>query len=144
MFSHKQLSEEQISQVHAWAAEGDQISDIQKRLLSECEISITYMEARFLVLDLNVEIIPEEADKEPEEEKEKVATGEVRVKVDEIIRPGFAVSGNVQFSDGEEAVWGIDQMGSFNLDPDTHGYKPSESDLEIFQNLLRKHFDGQS
>jgi len=138
MFSVSKLSEEQKQTIHGWAAAGDQIADIQRKMGSEMEINITYMEARFLVLDLGVEI-QTEVDEEPEEEveEEKIATGEVTVSVDELIRPGFAISGRVEFSDGEKALWGIDQMGRLSLDSDTPGYKPSEEDITKFQDQLR-------
>lgn len=143
MFSASSLSEDQKQAIHQWAAEGAQIADIQKRLGEEFSIFITYMEARFMVLDLNVEIQTEEREEEPEEVKpEKVATGQVSVTVDTIVRAGAAISGSVEFSDGEKALWSIDQMGRLNLDADEPGYRPSELDLQMFQDKLREHLQS--
>ena len=48
------------------------------------------------------------------------------------------ISGNVEFSDGEKAFWAIDSMGRLSLDADEPGYKPSEEDIEVFQEKLRE------
>lgn len=139
MFDSNSLSDKQISAIHLWASEGAQINDIQKRLVDDFSINITFMEARFLVLDLEVEIIKEEEPEEPEEEKpEKIATGEVHVVVDTIVRPGAAVSGSVEFSDGEKAQWAVDTAGQLKLDADEPGYRPSEFDVQQFQDKLRE------
>lgn len=143
MFSASSLTEEQTQGIREWAAAGAQIADIQKKMNDEYAISITYMEARFLVLDLEVEIITEEEEPEPEPEKvEKIATGEVHVTVDTVVRAGAAISGSVEFSDGEKAGWSIDSMGRLNLDADEVGYRPSEMDLQMFQDKLREHLQG--
>ena len=143
MFSASTLTDDQKDAIHQWASEGAQIADIQRKLAEEFSISITYMEARFLVLDLNVEILAEEEEVVEEEEvPEKIATGEVHVKVDTIVRAGAAISGSVEFSDGEKALWSIDQMGRLNLDADTAGYRPTEVDVQMFQDKLREHLQG--
>ncbi len=145
MFSPSSLTEEQIQAIRDWAAAGSQIAEIQKKLNEEYEISITYMDARFLVLDLEVEILTEEEEPEPEEEEpEKIPTGDVHVTVDTIVRAGAAISGSVEFSDGEKALWSIDSMGRLSLDADEAGYRPTEEDLQLFQDKLREHLQGIS
>ena len=142
MFSSSSLTDEQKEAIHGWAAEGAQIADIQRKLGSEFGVTITYMEARFMILDLEVQLLSEDVAEEEEEEEEvveKVATGEVHVTVDTIVRPGAAISGSVEFSDGEKAIWAIDQMGSLDLDADTAGYRPTELDIQKFQDKLREH-----
>jgi len=142
MFSTSSLTDDQKVSIHQWAADGAQINDIQKKVVEEFGISITYMEARFAVLDLDVQILSVK-EEEPEEEKpEKVATGEVHVTVDTIVRAGASVSGSVEFSDGEKASWAIDQMGQLNLDADEADYRPSEMDVQMFQDKLREHLQG--
>ena len=138
MFSVSQLTDEQKQQIHQWADDGAQMADIQKRMAQELGIQITYMDTRFLILDLGIELKKEEAPVEsaPEEEL-KVATGMVETTVDELVRPGALVSGRVTFSDGEKALWAIDQMGRLSLDADTPGYKPDEEDMITFQEQLR-------
>lgn len=144
MFSSSQLSDEQKKALHAWAAQGDSIADLQRRLKDEFDIGITYMDARFLVLDLGVEILEtkEEAPAKPieeslpEESEPKAAPGRLSVSMDSIAMPGALVSGKVTFSDGETAVWMLDQMGRPGLDPDTPGYRPSPEDISEFQQQL--------
>ncbi len=142
MFSSKQLSEDQKNALHQWAAEGASIADLQRRLKDEYDIGITYMDARFLVLDLGIEIVPPAEDEEPKKKEEEpvagepVPTGTVKATIDSIAMPGAMVSGKVSFSDGETAVWMIDQQGRPALDPDAPGYRPSEADVMEFQKQL--------
>lgn len=57
------LSPEQQELVRAWAAQGDSISDIQTKLASECGVHLSYMETRFLLLDLSVTLAERNAKK---------------------------------------------------------------------------------
>ena len=66
MFSVSDLSEEQISQIHAWVSDGAQMADVQKKLETEFGHIVTYMDTRFLSLDLGLEFHVEEVE-EPEE-----------------------------------------------------------------------------
>ena len=77
----KSLSEEQITKIQSWADEGDGLSEIQNRLISEMEISITYMEMRFLIDDIGVHLKsdPEPEKEEPEEEEEELGQVEPEV-----------------------------------------------------------------
>lgn len=139
MFSSKQLSTEQIASLHQWAAEGATMYDLQRRIVDEFGISITYMDTRFLVLDLGIKLI-EASVEEPKKEEEKPAltpTGKVTVTMDTLALPGALVSGKVEFSDGETAIWMLDQSGRPGLDPDTAGYRPSQPDIVEFQKQLR-------
>ena len=78
MFSASKLSEDQKSALHRWAADGASIADLQKRLKDEFDIGITYMDARFLVLDLGIELLeaPKE-EKKPEDEAAKPVPAKV-------------------------------------------------------------------
>ena len=138
MFSTKQLSEEQIATIKSWAADGAQLSDIQLRMKEEMDLSVTYMDTRFVVLDLGIELI-EPVKEEPAEEIKPapVPTGEVTVTMDSIAVPGTVISGKISFSDGEQALWSIDQTGRPSMNPDTPGYQPSQDDLLEFQTQLR-------
>ncbi len=143
MFRRSQLSEDQVSALHQWAAEGATMSDIQRRLKEEFGHSLTYMDTRFLVLDLGLQLQetakPEE--KKPDEPvpaEAPVPTGKVSVTMDHIALPGALVSGKVTFSDGESAIWMLDQTGRPGLDPDTPGYRPSPDDIREFQVQLRE------
>lgn len=140
MFSSSQLTAEQKTQIHAWAANGAQLADLQKNITESFGIQITYMDTRFVVLDLGVEIIQEQPALEspmPPTQDINMGTGEVVVTLDEIVIPGAMVSGQVTFTDGEKALWALDQMGRFSLDSDTPTYRPSEDDMQDFQEKLR-------
>lgn len=50
------LSPEQKQAVASWVAAGDNLSAVQKKLLEQFKISLTYRDVRFLVDDLNLEL----------------------------------------------------------------------------------------
>ena len=141
------LTPEQISKVSAWVAEGATLSQIQERLSSQLEVSMTYMDVRFLVDDLNLALIEKEEPKKPEEAVADVAApaeaaapapaaqgaGVVTVEVDTIAQPHAMVSGNVTFSDGEKADWYIDHQGRPGMAARTIGYRPTPQDITDFQ-----------
>jgi hypothetical protein len=138
MFSTKQLSGEQVTAIQSWAAGGAQLPDIQLRIKEDFGFSLTYMDTRFLVLDLGIEIIVEKMEEPAAEIKEApIPTGAVSVTMDAIAVPGAIVSGKVVFSDGEAGVWMLDQTGRPALDPDTPNYSPNREDVMEFQKQLR-------
>lgn len=138
MFSAKKLSEDQIKAIQSWAAGGAQLPDIQLRMKEDFGFSLTYMDTRFLVLDLGIEIIVEKMEEPAVELKQApIPTGAVAVTMDAIAMPGAIVSGKVVFSDGEAGTWMLDQTGRPGLDPDTPGYAPSREDVMEFQKQLR-------
>ena len=134
------LTPEQISKVSAWVADGATLSQIQERLSSQFEVSMTYMDVRFLVDDLNLALIEKEEPKKPEEAAAEAAPGPtaqgagvVTVEVDTIAQPHAMVSGNVTFSDGEKADWYIDHQGRPGMAARTIGYRPTPQDITDFQ-----------
>jgi len=140
MFSTSQLTQEQKDALYLWAAEGATMSDLQRKLKENYNLSVTYMDTRFIVLDLKIELLeaPKEAPKKEEEKPAPIPTGVVSVTMDALTLPGSLVSGKVTFSDGETGVWMIDQTGRPGLDPDTAGYRPSQEDIVEFQKQLRE------
>ena len=50
------LTPEQSKAVAGWAAAGDNLSQIQQKLSAEFKVSIKYMDLRFLLDDLNVQL----------------------------------------------------------------------------------------
>lgn len=149
MFQAKDLSKDQVAKLHEWAAEGEQLADLQKRLKEEFSLNVTYMDMRFVALDLGVEFISPVEDPKPEEPEvllgeegagppPVIPVGPVSITVDQIATPGAMVSGRVRFSDGETGRWLIDEMGRPALDPDTANYRPTHEDLVAFQGELRK------
>src|SRR5262245_44771861 len=61
------LTEEQKKSVAQWAADGASLNEIQDRLKNECSISLTYLDARLLMMELDVKI-QEKKKAEPEAE----------------------------------------------------------------------------
>ena len=143
------LTPEQISKVSSWVAEGATLSQIQERLSSQLDVSMTYMDVRFLVDDLNLALIEKEEPKKPEEDAAEAAPAEaaapaetaqgagvVTVEVDTIAQPHAMVSGHVTFSDGEKADWYIDHQGRPGMAARTPGYRPTPQDITDFQAKL--------
>lgn len=62
------LTAEQEQTVRTWAQEGASLSEIQTRLAEEFDIHLSYMDTRFLVMDINANIKDKEtpAPKQPE------------------------------------------------------------------------------
>lgn len=138
MFSASKLTADQIAALKQHAADGATLSDLQRQLKDEFGHSLTYMDTRFLVLDLGIEIREEpKAEPKKEEKPAPVPTGTVSVTMDTLTLPGALVSGKVTFSDGETAIWMLDQSGRPGLDPDTPGYRPTPEDIQVFQQQLR-------
>ncbi|MFK7849949.1 MAG: hypothetical protein AB8D78_03125 [Akkermansiaceae bacterium] len=139
MFSKKELSEEQILEIKSWAEQGAQLADIQKRIRAEMKFPVTYMDTRFLILDLGIELQEEEKEEPaPEVPATPVPTGKTTLTADSVALPDSIISGRVEFSDGESAIWKIDQTGRPSLDPTTPGYQPSQEDILEFQTQLRE------
>lgn len=156
------LDEPTKQKVSAWIAEGQKLAEIQKRLVTELGVNLTYMEVRFLVDDLKLTpkdpvqpqpAAPLKSDPTPPaapaappapglsttpltQDEASALGGNVSVSVDAVTRPGALVSGNVTFSDGQAAAWYLDQMGRLGVVPKQQGYKPSPTDVEAFQRGL--------
>ncbi|MBV6499779.1 MAG: hypothetical protein CJBNEKGG_02242 [Prosthecobacter sp.] len=157
------LTPEQLSQVEQWAAAGATLNDVQTRLKNELGISLTYLEARLLMLDVGVRLkdkpreqpkpeepapaapqdelaepeIPDE-DESPVDVDDPQATpgGSVTLTADQITTPGALISGKVTFSDGQTANWYLDQFGRLGLGGAPQGYQPPKGDIPQFQKQL--------
>lgn len=143
------LSDEQKKQVVTWVSAGEGLAEIQRRLESEFGVQMTYMDVRFLVDDLDLDLVDKDEPKKAEDTDKPavdgdaslvddgLSSGSLQVEVDAVTRPGAMVSGSVTFSDGEKMGWQVDQMGRLGLIPGpTEGYRPSEDDLMEFQTAL--------
>lgn len=157
------LTNEQRQAVKQWVAEGASLFDVQKRLKAEFGLGLTYMDVRFLVLDLGATVkdkpeprkpAPPPADEEASAEDEELpadsgdavgafgqpaapGASSVSVTMDRVVRAGAVASGSVTFSDGATAKWLLDQMGRLGLDGAKPGYRPPAQDVQEFQNQLR-------
>lgn len=155
------LTDQQKETVKKWVAEGKGVSEIQRLLSSEFGIDMMYIDVRFLIDDIDAQIpssgenaadsaqeaSPVDAEgpqsgsageNEAQAENPGESSGGVRVTVSPIQRPGAVMSGDVVFSDGGMAEWGLDNSGRLGLNPSTPGYTPPQSDLPEFQQKLRE------
>jgi len=137
------LSEDQLKSVAAWFAGGASLDEIQKRLVAEYGVHVTYFDLRMIVAELPQ---PEEeemggsrssATEEQDTDAQERVPPEVTVECDAIMIPGTMASGDVTFSDGVKGKWYLDQMGRLGLGGDLpQGYRPSPEDAALFQARL--------
>ena len=150
-----ELSAAQIAAVTKWIQEGRSLADVQRSLREDLGISMTYMDVRFLVDDLDIEVAKKEPEApelsedeavedvtaEPAEAQivEEGANGAVTVDVDAIPRPGSLVNGTVVFSDGVSLGWQLSAAGQLGLIPgEDPEYRPSPEDVQSFQSQLEE------
>ncbi len=161
-----QLTEEHKKSVRQWAAEGEGLSEIQNRLFESFGLRLSFMEVRLLVLDLQIDIREKNPPKPTPPPAGKPAAapadgsdsddsaiapdegdaiaGNVTVEVNRITQPGFMITGDVTFSDGVTAQWGVTSMGELSLAaPDNPGYRPTPEDTAEFQLKLREALQRQ-
>jgi hypothetical protein len=131
-----ELTDAQKAAITQWIQEGRSLADVQRSLREDFEISITYMDVRFLVDDLDIAVFEEEPEapelsEAPEVESgedttnehteaelvDDVSNGAVTVDVDAIPRPGSLVNGTVVFSDGVSLGWQLSAAGQLGLIP---------------------------
>jgi hypothetical protein len=156
------LTPEQKKSVSEWVAAGDNLYAVQKKLAEQLKVSMTYMDVRFLVDDLNLQIkdpapkadasdvsktpakpepaapaIDEAADAIPSEGLPRASSG-VRVAVDKIsLNPNAMASGTVTFPDGVTGKWIVDLQGRPGLtEVSKPGYRPSAPDAQAFMQEL--------
>lgn len=144
------LSNEQKQLVAEWVNSGIELKDLQNKIREEFDISLTYMDVRFLVddLDLSLQDKPEPETSEPQApadilQDDSASAGGVSMEVDKLTVPNAIISGTVTFSDGETAKWLIDNTGRPGLVPDTQGYRPTPEDIQEFQKLLTEALQKQ-
>lgn len=158
-----ELTPQQHQAVVEWLAEGATLSDVQKNLKENFDLTLTYMDVRLMVLEIGATVQdkvepppkkpaplhdsyadsdtpdadPNNQDLPPTYDLDEELDGEplssLQLTLDRLVVPGAIVSGNVTFSDGESARWLIDNMGRFGLEPATPGYRPSDTDLQELQ-----------
>jgi len=156
------LTDTQKQKVAVWIEEGMSLADIQRQIVADFELNLTYMDTRFLVDDLK--LTPKDAPEEPKPEPAPVqeteiapageaalapdeaaapASGNLQLTVDMLAKPGTIVSGSVVFSDGKKAAWYLDQTGRLGVTAEEEGYRPSPADVQSFQLALDKELAGR-
>ncbi|MGI6086379.1 MAG: hypothetical protein ACOYCD_00310 [Kiritimatiellia bacterium] len=150
-----QLTDTQKATVAQWVNDGCTLAELQRKINEEFNLSLTFMDVRLLVLDLNLEIRDQatvggtvDLSKPPPVSASNISedghlAGGVSVSLDRIVKPGAVVSGQVTFSDGVSAEWMLDQMGRLGLSATQPGYRPSQEDLQSFQEELAKLLQSQ-
>jgi len=160
------LTPEQTAAVASWVAAGDNLSVIQKKLREQFKIALTYIDVRFLVDDLNLQLkdppkkvdtsdvsktqpkpaapadgtddaaLPGEDDLA--EADTAPAIGSVILDVDAVtLLPNALASGKVTFSDGVTGKWIIDHQGRPGFTEISQpGYRPSPEDAQSFMRQL--------
>lgn len=145
-----QVNAEQLELVRLWASQGIDLNGIQKNLVTECGLHLTYMEVRFLLLDHGIEIAqaqPEPApapapapQPAPPAQSAPAAdpmTGAAPVKptmsLDDIQIPGTILSGKCEFPSGTKVSWQIDQMGQLNCSQLAGTMTPEEQQAFVFE-----------
>jgi hypothetical protein len=146
------LTDEQRGLVASWVAQGASLSDVQRRLKEDFGLALTYLDVRFLVDDLKLQLKEQPrqseaverlaAAKQEGESARSAPAGGVRVTMDSIQKPHALASGKVTFSDGETAEWMLDQTGRLGLNPAKPGYRPSQPDIVAFQQELQRVAQG--
>ena len=156
------LSPEQTASVATWVQDGASLSEVQKRIQEDFGISMTYMDVRFLVDDLNVNLVdrapkPDASDvtKTPpppagaaqgagpaddggDEDELPPPAGTVTVEADHAtLHPGALASGTVTFSDGVTGKWIVDNYGRPGFtEVSQPNYQPTETDAQAFMQQL--------
>ena len=154
-----QLNNEQKALVAQWVKEGCGLSEVQRRLTDQCQITLTYMDVRFLLIELGLDLadkrkssstpkdlsapsapetLPDDAEDAAMPDSPAPGIGSVKIDVDRIMRPGTLVSGTVVFSDGIRATWSLDQAGRLALGGTDKTYRPSAQDIQEFQMTLAR------
>ena len=146
------LSPEQQQQVESWAEAGANLNDIQSRLKAECGISMTYLDARMLMIEIGVRLKEKVKEVPPPVAPDLAAVGadakaedwnsgtpvdgQVSVTADEVPVAGAMASGKATFSDGKSAVWFVDQDGRLGLKAPDPAYQPPPGDIPVFEQQL--------
>lgn len=141
--------------------QGMSLSDIQKVLLNEHSLKLTYMDLRLISSDLKVSwekqdaakaALPTEKDisKIPDPAADEVdgaggeamGGGRTKVTVSKLVRPGAMFSGDVTFGSGGRAEWWVDNQGRLGLNPLGDDVKPTQQDIMEFQDELQRLLQG--
>lgn len=148
------LTDSQKRQVAAWIGEGLSLAQVQTKIEEEFGVAMTYMDVRFLVDDLDLELKDEApaAEEKPAADAvpaqaEAVAGngvpaetpasgGGVTLTSDAVQMPGVLAGGDVVFSDGVRGKWFLDQTGRPGLEGFPENYRPTPDDMADFQRKL--------
>ncbi len=150
--------------VSAMLAEGAGLSEIQTRLASEHQIKLTFLDLKLIVSEIEGAASSLDKNSKQQDKSDDAINGKKQqvehlddedagavnaeimdegatvVEMDKLLKPGTAISGNVKFASGAKADWAIDHYGRFTLHNAVG--KPTQDDLALFQEELRKKLGG--
>ena len=114
-----------------------------KCITEDLGIKLTFMDTRFLLQDLDIQIRQPEPEPQAEQPAELSGAaappasllGKTQVTVDEITPPHALMAGKILFRSGAQGVWDIDRTGRINWDA-TLG-EPTADDLREFETELQ-------
>ncbi len=112
------LNDSQKDMVRQWAAEGAGLSEIQRRIKEKFGISMTYMDVRFLMLDLHADV------KDKPEPKEQ-GSG-VRGQGSGVSDQGSGVRDQGSETENQEPGTENQEPGTENQELDDDGYTPPD------------------
>ncbi len=148
--------------------QGRKPAEIQNYLQKEKGDSITYMELRLLLSEMEARLpdapnqaftplkaspitapssrAPSTAPPAPAKGRAAQSApksaagprGRTTVALDEAPPPGAMLSGRVHFGSGAKAFWVLDESGRIGLDPELGTGRPDEQDMKEFQSELRR------
>ncbi len=130
--------------------EGLSLSEVQK-LLAEQDVNITYLDLRMIADDLDIDWEKQQSNKPKTEATPEVdlsalpaetVPGATAVTVHKVVRAGAAMSGDVAFASGAKAEWYLDNYGRLGINPSDGSAKPTEQDIQEFQDELRQKVGG--
>ncbi len=131
--------------VHGYLEEGLSLGEIQGRLASEHDETMTFLDLRLLAAELEGvdwtrgEAPEPEKDERTDEGKLDAGGGTV-VEISKIAKPGVALSGSVKFASGASAEWSLDSYGRLAFDKQTG--TPTQQDIMEFQEEMRNKLGG--
>lgn len=167
------LTPEQKQLITQWVEDGLDLNAIQKRLNEECALQLTFMDTRFLLLDLGLEIktapqkespapvspamagaVPPAASIPPLPAQQSPLTGapltdndlphgNLDLALDEVTPPGMVVSGKVKFPSGAYGQWFVDSQYRVGIDPSPASPEPTEKDMMIFEREIERFIRSQ-
>lgn len=151
------LSSTQKEKIAQWVEEGQDLNSLQKSINTEFDLKLTFMDTRFLILDLGLELRTTKTEPKDENTSEEDSAGEAEkiplppsgkldLSLNEITRPGMLISGDVKFPSGAYGSWFIDSQYRLGIDPAETSPEPTEEDMKVFQveikGFLRNHMGG--
>ncbi len=120
---------------------GNKENDVLKALKEEKGVDASFMDIRLLRADFEALEGTVGDDKpagfeEPNADETASSGGAQGIHIDNVTRPGMAMSGSATLKSGARIKWGLDQMGRVAVQPDDGSSEPTQEDMAEFQQAL--------